>query len=116
MAQRYFRALHGTPASSEWSAAGRKLIAALWEDGRVFSADNLRSMRLLAPHLERALRLQMRMSSADIRAGIVSGALDCLTHGRAGECVVAFRRLIHGNRPHFVIELVGNDSDGRRRR
>src|SRR6266705_6440913 len=25
-------------------------------------------------------------------------------HPRAGECVVALRRLIHGNRPHFVIE------------
>jgi DNA-binding CsgD family transcriptional regulator/PAS domain-containing protein len=83
MAQRYLRAfepLDGTSAS-ECNAAGRNLIAALWEDGRVFSADNLQAMRLLAPHLDRALRLQMRLSSADVRAGILSGALDCLTHG-----------------------------------
>jgi DNA-binding CsgD family transcriptional regulator len=84
MAQRYLQAFEpseGTSASSESKSAGRKLIAALWEDGRVFSRDNLRSMRLLAPHLDRALRLQMRLSSADLRADMVSGALDRLTLG-----------------------------------
>jgi DNA-binding CsgD family transcriptional regulator/PAS domain-containing protein len=84
MAQNYlqaFEALEGTSSSSPSRAAGRKLIAALWEDGRVFSSDSLHSMRLLAPHLDRAVRLQMRLSSADLRVDMVSGALDCLTHG-----------------------------------
>jgi DNA-binding CsgD family transcriptional regulator/PAS domain-containing protein len=84
MTQRYlqsFGPLQGTPASSVSRAAGRKLIAAFWEDGRFFSSDSLRSMRVLAPHLDRAMRLQMRLSSADLRADMVSGALDCLTHG-----------------------------------
>jgi DNA-binding CsgD family transcriptional regulator len=84
IAQRYLQAFEpsqGAFASSGSNSVGRKLIAALWEDGRVFSGDNLRWMRRLAPHLERALRLQMRLSSADIRAGMVSGALDCLAHG-----------------------------------
>jgi DNA-binding CsgD family transcriptional regulator len=82
MAQRYLQAsepLQGSPASSR--SVGRKLIAALWEDGRVFGSDNLRWMRLLAPHLDRALRLQLRLNLADIRAGMGSGALDCLAHG-----------------------------------
>jgi DNA-binding CsgD family transcriptional regulator len=84
MAQRYlqaFEAPQGASASSGSKSIGRKLIAALWEEGRVFSGDNLRCMRLLAPHLDRALHLQMRLSSADVRAGMVSGALDCLAHG-----------------------------------
>jgi DNA-binding CsgD family transcriptional regulator len=82
MAQRYLQAsetLQASPVSSR--SVGRKLIAALWEDGRVFSGDNLRWMRLLAPHLDRALRLQLRLNLADIRAGMASGALDCLAHG-----------------------------------
>jgi len=84
IAQRYlhaFEPLQGGSASSGSNSVGRKLIAALWEDGRGFSSDNLRWMRFLVPHLDRALRLQMRLSSADIRAGVVSGALDCLAHG-----------------------------------
>ena len=84
MAQRYLEAsepLEGTSTLPVSRTAGRKLIAALWEDGRAFSGDNLRSMRLLAPHLDRAMRLQMRLSSADLRADLVSGALDCLAHG-----------------------------------
>ena len=84
IAQRYLQAfepLEGTSASSLSRAAGRKLIAALWEDGRAYSADNLRSMRVLAPHLDRAVRLQMRLRATDLRADMISGALDCLTHG-----------------------------------
>jgi len=84
LAQRYLQAFEPSPgpsASSGSNSIGRKLIAALWEEGRVFSGDNLRWMRLLGPHLNRALRLQTRLSSADIRAGMASGALDCLTHG-----------------------------------
>jgi DNA-binding CsgD family transcriptional regulator len=82
MAQRYLQAseaLQGSPVSSR--SVGRKLIAALWEDGRVFSNDNLRWMRLIAPHLDRALRLQLRLNLTDIRADMLSGALDCLAHG-----------------------------------
>jgi DNA-binding CsgD family transcriptional regulator len=82
--QRYleaFEPLEGASALSASRAAGRKLIAALWEDGRFFGSDSLRFMRVLAPHLDRAMRLQMRLSSADLRADMVSGALDCLTHG-----------------------------------
>src|SRR5262249_24469057 len=52
----------GISVSSVSRSAARKLITALWEDGRVFSGENLRSMRLLAPHLDRSLRLQMRFS------------------------------------------------------
>ena len=80
IAQRYlqaFESLEGTSASSLSRAAGRKLIAALWEDGRAFSTDNLRSMRVLAPHLDRAVRLQMRLRASDLRADMISGALDC---------------------------------------
>jgi DNA-binding CsgD family transcriptional regulator len=67
-----------SPASR---SAGRNFIAALWEDGRMFSRDNMRSMRLLAPHLDRALRLQMRLNAAALRADMISGTLDCLTLG-----------------------------------
>jgi hypothetical protein len=59
----------------------RNLIAALWEDGRVFSPDNIRCMHLFMPHLDRAMRLQMQLNSADLRAGRVSGVLDRLTLG-----------------------------------
>ena len=38
-------------------------------------------MRLLVPHLDRAVRLQMRMSSAGLRADLLAGALDALTLG-----------------------------------
>jgi DNA-binding CsgD family transcriptional regulator len=38
-------------------------------------------MRALVPHLDRALRLQMRLISADVRADLVSGAFDSLTLG-----------------------------------
>jgi DNA-binding CsgD family transcriptional regulator len=84
IAQRYLEAvepLQGISASLPSKLAGRKLIAALWEDGCVFGSDNLHSMRLLAPHLDRALRLQTRLSLADLQADMKSGALDCLAHG-----------------------------------
>jgi DNA-binding CsgD family transcriptional regulator len=82
MTRRYlqtFEPSEGNSASSR--PAGRNLIAALWEDGRMFSENDLRSMRLLSPHLDRALRLQMRLNAADLRAHLISGALDCLTLG-----------------------------------
>jgi DNA-binding CsgD family transcriptional regulator/PAS domain-containing protein len=84
MTQRYVQAFEpsvGTSTSSPAISARRKLIAALWEDGHVFSSDNLHSMRLLAPHLDRAVRLQMRLNSADLHADRISGALDALTLG-----------------------------------
>jgi DNA-binding CsgD family transcriptional regulator len=70
-------------ASSPSKAGWRKLMAALWEDGRIFTRESLRYMRLLAPHLYRALRLQMHLNAADLRADMVSGAFDCLTLGVA---------------------------------
>src|SRR5262249_16611397 len=84
--QRYpqaFEPWEEAPGSSPSKVAWRKLLAALWEDGRIFTRDNLRCMRLLAPHLDRALRLQMRLSAADLRVDMVSGAFDCLTLGVA---------------------------------
>jgi DNA-binding CsgD family transcriptional regulator/PAS domain-containing protein len=83
MTQRYLEALdlpEETSASSS-SSMHRKLIARLWEDGHAFSRENLESMRLIAPHLDRALRLQMRLNSADLQAKRISGALDALTLG-----------------------------------
>ena len=59
----------------------RKLIMALWEDGSVFSEENLRCMRLILPHLERALRLQMHVAAAELRTEMASDALDRLTLG-----------------------------------
>lgn len=84
MVQRYLEAFEPIPGSSglpKAKAAGRKLIAALWDEGRVFGADSLRCMRLLLPHLDRAVRLEMRFNTADLHRGLVSGALDYLTHG-----------------------------------
>jgi DNA-binding CsgD family transcriptional regulator len=84
MVQRYVEAFEpeaGISGSSKSKSAGRKLIAALWEEGRVFGSDSLRSMRLLIPHLDRALRLEMRLNLADLHRNLVSGALDYLTHG-----------------------------------
>jgi DNA-binding CsgD family transcriptional regulator len=86
MVQRYpqaFEPWEEAPALLPSKAAWRKLMAALWEDGRIFTRDNLRYMRLLAPHLDRALRLQMRLSAADLRVDMVSGAFDNLTLGVA---------------------------------
>jgi DNA-binding CsgD family transcriptional regulator len=84
MTRRYLQsfgpALAGS-ASPEARSASRKFIAALWEDGRMFSGDHLRAMRLLSPHLDRALRLQMRLNAAALRADMISGALDWLTLG-----------------------------------
>jgi DNA-binding CsgD family transcriptional regulator len=84
MVQRYVEAFQpatGIAGSSNSKSAGRKLIAALWEEGRVFSGDNLRCMRLLIPHLDRALRLQTRFNLADLHRDMLSGSLDYLAHG-----------------------------------
>jgi DNA-binding CsgD family transcriptional regulator len=76
-----FEPLLANSASPTSRSAGRNFIAALWEDGRMFSGDNLHSIRLLAPHLDRALRLQMQLNAAGLRADMISGALDCLSLG-----------------------------------
>ena len=86
LARRYlpgFEPLAGTSVSAPSRSAFRKLIAALWEDGCVFSGDDLDCMRILMPHLDRALRMQMRLNAADLHATMVSGALDYLTLGVA---------------------------------
>ena len=70
------------PASTTLSkSAARNFIAALWEDGFIFRRDQLESIRLLAVHLDRAVRLQMRLSAIDLQANTVSGVLDQLTVG-----------------------------------
>lgn len=84
LVQRYLPAFEPSRESSVASPsrpALRNLLATLWEEGRVFTAENLRFMRLLAPHLDRALRLQIRLDLADFRVEAISGALDCLTLG-----------------------------------
>jgi DNA-binding CsgD family transcriptional regulator len=84
MVQRYvdaFEPAAGIAYSPKSKLVGRKLIAALWEDGRAFSGDNLRSMQVLIPHLDRALRLQTHFKSRDFHKNLMSGSLDYLTHG-----------------------------------
>lgn len=84
IAHRYlnaFEPVNGTSLRVPSRPALRRLIAALWEDGCVFGEANLRCMRVLAPHLDRAARLQMRLGTIDLREAMMSGALDCLTHG-----------------------------------
>lgn len=83
MTRRYLQAFDGSEAvTGTPSKLGvRNLIAALWADGRMFRSDHLRCMRVLAPHLDRALRLQMRLSEANVQANIASGVLDRLTFG-----------------------------------
>jgi DNA-binding CsgD family transcriptional regulator len=78
MTRRYIQEFE---ASRSATGAGRHLIAALWEDGRMFSASNLELMKLLAPHLDRAVRLQMRLNVANLHTELISGALDQLTLG-----------------------------------
>jgi len=82
MAQRYLQAADPLNATSQ-SLLGprRRLLVALWEDGHAFTSENVRAMRLLAPHLDRALRLQMRLNAAEFRVNLISGALDTLTIG-----------------------------------
>jgi hypothetical protein len=71
----------GTSISAPSRPALRRLIAGFWEEGCVFSSDDLIRIRALIPHLDRALRLQMRLSAAELQTEMVSGALDCLTLG-----------------------------------
>src|SRR5215469_5359039 len=88
---------------SSWKSVGRRLIAALWEEGRIFNGENL---RLITPHLDRALRLQMRLNAAQLQADIISGALDHLALGvilvdRAG------MPIWHNRRAHEITASTG---------
>jgi DNA-binding CsgD family transcriptional regulator len=78
MVRRY---LQGREAARSDVHAARRLIAAMWEEGRMFDLVHLRYMQLLAPHLDRAARLQMRLNLVTLRSELVSGALDRLTVG-----------------------------------
>ena len=68
-------------ASRTRGHSGRRLIAALWEDGRMFDPRSLQLMKILAPHLDRAARLQMRLNVATLHTELITGALDRLTLG-----------------------------------
>lgn len=85
MAQRYLQAidpLDRTLASPHRAGSQRrKLLAALWEDGHAFRHEHLTLMRSLTPHLDRAIRLQLRLRSSNLYADSVSSALDALTLG-----------------------------------
>ena len=83
MTRHYLQAFdrQGPPASAPSKTGARRFMAALWEDGRMFRGDHLQGMRILAPHLNRALRLQMRLSARDLQANRVSGVLDYLSIG-----------------------------------
>ena len=92
MSRRYLQAFDVSGAASVTPSklGTRNFMAALWEDGRMFTGNHLQSMRLLAPHLDRALRLQMRLSATELQTNTVSGVLDRLTLGvilvdRAGQ-------------------------------
>ncbi len=78
MVRRY---LQGREPSSSDVHTARRLIAAMWEDGRMFDFRHLRYMRLLVPHLDRAARLQMRLNLVTLHSELVSGALDNLSLG-----------------------------------
>jgi DNA-binding CsgD family transcriptional regulator len=78
MVRRY---LSSQEASRRDSHSARRLIGAMWEEGRMFELQHLEHMQLLAPHLDRAVRLQMRFNLVSLRSELVSGALDRLTVG-----------------------------------
>jgi DNA-binding CsgD family transcriptional regulator/PAS domain-containing protein len=78
MVRRY---LQGREASNGDAHFAQRLIAAMWEDGRMFDFRGLQYMRLLAPHLDRAVRQQMHLNLVTLRSELVSGALDSLTVG-----------------------------------
>lgn len=81
IADKYLAAFQPVEGTSVSRPEVRRLVWELWTDGRRFDSDGLRHMQLLMPHLERAVRLQMRLRAVDLRARMVSGALDHLTLG-----------------------------------
>jgi DNA-binding CsgD family transcriptional regulator len=75
------RYLLGREVSRPNDHTARHLIAAMWEDGRMFDRRNLQLMKVLASHLDRAARLQTRLNLAALHNEMVTGALDRLTLG-----------------------------------
>jgi DNA-binding CsgD family transcriptional regulator/PAS domain-containing protein len=75
-----FNTLERSATPPSWSSS-RNLVATLWEDFQVFTAERLQLLRLLLPHLDRALRLEMRHIETTFRADVLSSALDQLTLG-----------------------------------
>jgi DNA-binding CsgD family transcriptional regulator len=74
MARRYLQK-YGAPGGRS------QLLAALWEDGLIFSSADLRIMNLLTPHLDRAVRLGGRLNFGNVQARLMSGVLDHLALG-----------------------------------
>jgi len=84
MAQRFlpaFDAPDRTSPAVPSKLAVRNLIAALWEDGRAFTAERLQLLRQLAPHLDRAVRMQMRLIEMELRGNMLCATLDRLALG-----------------------------------
>src|SRR5262249_43123878 len=83
MTRRYLQVFDalGSATSKPPKLGARNFIAALWEEGCMFREEHLQSMRHLAPHLDRALRLQMRLRTTDLQTNKLSGVLDQLTLG-----------------------------------
>jgi hypothetical protein len=82
MVQQYLIAPEHPSGVAVLSSLGlRKMMAALWEDGRIFTVENLRCIRLLISHLDRALRLQIRLVGLRLHTEMASNALNSLTLG-----------------------------------
>jgi DNA-binding CsgD family transcriptional regulator len=112
------RYLHSREASRSDRHAARRLIAAMWEDGLIFDLRHLQYMQLLAPHLDRAARLQMRLNLVTLRSELVSGALDRLTVGavvvdQAGSRIWHNRRAAEIASDPQVLTFVGQRLTGR---
>ncbi len=112
------RYLHSREPSRSDGQVARRLIAAMWEDGLMFDHRHLQYMQLLAPHLDRAARLQIRLNLVILRSELVSGALDRLTVGvvvvdQAGARIWHNRRAAEIVSDPKVITLVGQRLTGR---
>jgi DNA-binding CsgD family transcriptional regulator len=121
LARRYlpaFEPVAGTSVLTPSRSALRKLIAALWEDGCIFNGGDLDCIRILIPHLDRALRIQMRLTAAELKTDMVSGALDYLALGvmfvnRAGVPVWLNRRARELTNGSEVLRLFSGALAGR---
>jgi DNA-binding NarL/FixJ family response regulator len=82
LVQRFLNGFERAEVDLPRSSSGHsRMLATLWEHGHIFNSETIRAMRLLVPHLDRAVRLQMRSASAVLGADVLSGALDALTLG-----------------------------------
>jgi DNA-binding CsgD family transcriptional regulator len=112
------RYLQGRDASRSDGHVARRLIAAMWEDGLIFDLRHLQYMQLLAPHLDRAARLQMRLNLKTLQSELVSGALDHLTVGvivvdQAGSSIWHNRRASEIGSDPQALTFVGQRLAGR---